>query len=101
MVERESRQRVGDHPRAAERPEWEVFVREKEGAPLRSVGSVSAQTADAAHEAATRLFAWDAPEVWVCPADEVVRYSTHDLDDDATVATPEGGEEPRTAGFEP
>lgn len=81
MAERTSRTRVGDHPRAAEGREWEVFVRERASAPLQSVGSVTAPTADGAHELASQLFAWQATDLWLCPADEVVRYAAHDLDD--------------------
>ncbi|WP_255198737.1 Htur_1727 family rSAM-partnered candidate RiPP [Halorarius litoreus] len=79
MVERTSLTRVDDHPRTATGREWEVFVRESESAPLRSVGSVTAPTSEAAHEQASALFAWYATELWLCPADEVVRYTSHDL----------------------
>ena len=81
MVERTKLVRVGDYPRAATDREWEVFVRETESAPLQAVGSVTAPDAEVAHELAADLFAWQATELWLCPADEVLRYGTHDLDD--------------------
>jgi rSAM-partnered protein len=58
-----------------------VFVRGAAAAPLRHVGSVSAPTDGAAHERATTLFARDATDVWLCPADAVSRYSIRPLDD--------------------
>lgn len=81
MVDRTSLTRVGESPRTATGREWEVFVREQESAPLRAVGSVTAPTPDAAYDLASDLFAWHATELWLCPADEVVRYADHDLDD--------------------
>ncbi|MFB6301243.1 MAG: Htur_1727 family rSAM-partnered candidate RiPP [Haloferacaceae archaeon] len=78
------RSAVGDHPRGGEGREWEVFVREEPSAPMRHVGSVTASTADLAHERAARLFAWTATDLWLCPADETRRFSTHDLNDAAT-----------------
>lgn len=95
MVERTSRRRVGAEPRSATGREWEVFVRANESSPLQSVGSVSAPDPETAHEQATDLFAWAATELWLCPAAEVVRYVSHDLDDaahgheDADAAPPE------------
>jgi rSAM-partnered protein len=86
MVDRTRLVRVGDYPRAATDREWEVFVRETETEPLRAVGSVTAPDVDAAYELATDLFAWQATELWLCPADAVSRYATHDLDDAATPA---------------
>lgn len=73
-----------------------MFVREDEADPMRHVGSVSAPTAEVAHEQATRLFAWFAADVWICPADETHRFSTHELDDEATAAPHLDGEEGRT-----
>ncbi|WP_101297995.1 Htur_1727 family rSAM-partnered candidate RiPP [Halegenticoccus soli] len=96
MVEPVTRSRVGDHPRAAVEREWELFVRETECDPLRHVGSVTAPTPEAAYERATKLFAWYADDVWLCPASETHRYSVHALDADAEpVPLPRGGE-PRT-----
>jgi rSAM-partnered protein len=63
-----------DHPRSATEREWEVFARED--GTLRHVGSVTAPAADVAHEEATTLFGWASEAVWLCPADEVHRYST-------------------------
>jgi rSAM-partnered protein len=93
MVERTRLVPVGDYPRAATDREWEVFVRESESAPLRAVGSVTAPDVDVAYELAADLFAWQATELWLCPADAVSRYTTHDLDDvaredDDATATP-------------
>ncbi|MFB6079516.1 MAG: Htur_1727 family rSAM-partnered candidate RiPP [Haloferacaceae archaeon] len=93
MVERTRRARVGDRPRGGEGREWEVLVREDASAPMCHVGSVTAPSADAAHERAARLFAWTATDVWLCPADEVRRFSTHDLDDARTGSNEEGGTE--------
>ncbi|MFB6171731.1 MAG: Htur_1727 family rSAM-partnered candidate RiPP [Haloarculaceae archaeon] len=76
--------RVADHPRAAVDREWEVFVRETDRDPLRHVGSVTAPDEDRAHERATALFD-GAAGLWLCPADAVVRYASHDL------VTGEGG----------
>ncbi|MFC7157446.1 Htur_1727 family rSAM-partnered candidate RiPP [Halomarina halobia] len=96
MVERPERYRIGEYPRDAIDAEWEVLVRGREGNPLRHVGSVSAPTAQAAYERATKLFAWYATDVWLCPAREVRRYSTHALDERAEPAGPNAGDEART-----
>mgnify|MGYP000215079648 CR=1 FL=1 len=85
-----------DAPRGATSREWEVFVRDEAPAPLRHVGSVTAPSVDVAYEQASRLFAWYASDVWLCPADEVARFSTHDLDDEAESVETSEGEEPRT-----
>ncbi len=59
-------------------PEWEVFIRESEGEALHHVGSVSAPSAEVAHEQAAMLF--EEPQgIWLCPADEVVRYAARTL----------------------
>lgn len=96
MVEKPDRYRVGDEPRDDVELEWEVFVREGDDDPLRHVGSVSAPSADVAYERATKLFAWYADDIWLCPADAVRRYSTHTLDDDAEPTSLDSGEEERT-----
>ncbi|MFB6135460.1 MAG: Htur_1727 family rSAM-partnered candidate RiPP [Halobacteriaceae archaeon] len=101
MVEQSRRDRVGDHPRATSGTEWEVFVRDRGDDPLRHVGSVTAPDADAAHETATTLFGWYADDVWLCPAEAVCRYSTHDLDDEADSSVPEEGDEPRQGDPDP
>lgn len=80
MVEKEDRSRVGEAPRGDPTREWEVFVREDDEEPLRHVGSVSAPDAEVAREQSSRLFGWYADDLWLCPADEVRRFSTHDLD---------------------
>lgn len=77
---------------------WEVFQRDDDGRAMRHVGRVRAEDADEAHEHASRLFAWYAPEVWVCPAGAVTRFSTAgDVDDEP--ATPPSGDEQRTVEF--
>lgn len=96
MVEKATRSRVGDHPRGATEREWEVLVREETEGPMRHVGSLSAPNVKTAYEQATKLFAWYADDVWLCPADAVYRFSTHDLDADATPVDLSSGEEPRT-----
>lgn len=63
---------------------------------MNHVGSLTAQTADEAYESATKLFAWYASDVWVCPASSVARYTTDTLDDDATPVVLESGTEDRT-----
>jgi rSAM-partnered protein len=83
MVEKAERSEVGTEPRGDPTREWEVFVREDADDPLRHVGSVSAPDAEIAHEQASRLFAWYAEGLWLCPAEEVHRFSTHDLGEDA------------------
>lgn len=87
---------MGDHPRDAAETEWEVFVREADEHGPRYVGSVTAPDVDVAYEQATRLFAWFAEDVWLAPAGDVHRFSTHELDDDAESAPIETGEESRT-----
>jgi rSAM-partnered protein len=80
---------VVDAPRADDQPEWELFVHESPTDPLRHAGSVTAPTADLAHEQATLLFP-DATTLWCCPAAEVTRFTRRSLgadyledDDDA------------------
>lgn len=99
QVEKASRTRVGDEPRGDDLAEWEVFVRDDENATMSHVGSVSAPTAETAHEHATRLFGWFASDVWLCPSEEMHRFSTHSLGPAGEDATPEDGTEPRTHEF--
>ncbi|WP_132059992.1 Htur_1727 family rSAM-partnered candidate RiPP [Halorussus amylolyticus] len=94
MVEKARRVAVEDS-RDDAGPAWEVFVRDDEDDPPRYVGAIRATDADAAHEEATRLFAWYATEVWVCPASEIRRFSA-DATDNGDSALPESGEERRT-----
>ena len=96
MVEKARRNEVGDRPRGGDEREWEVFVREDADDPMRHVGSVSAPSPEVAHEQATRLFEWFATDVWICPADETHRFSTHGLDDEAKPAPHPDGAEGRT-----
>lgn len=95
MVERARRERIESRERAPTGREWEVFVRSDGDDPLRHVGSVRAGDADGAHELASRLFAWHADDVWVCPAEEMTRFTTHDLAEETTPTEPPTGEEPR------
>jgi rSAM-partnered protein len=98
MAESTKRYRVSTQPRDAVGEEWEVFTRNEEDAPLRHVGSVSAPTAEIAHEQATKLFGWHATDIWLCPATDVRRYATHTLDERATPADVEANDDgPRKA----
>ncbi|QZX99279.1 Htur_1727 family rSAM-partnered candidate RiPP [Halobaculum rubrum] len=65
-------------PRADDVPEWEVFLRESSGDPLRHAGSVTAPSADVAHEQASTLFP-DASTQWLARSDRVARFSDRDL----------------------
>lgn len=96
MVEKVDRSRVGDYPRGKNEQAWEVFVRDDDDAAMRHVGSVAAPDHSVAYEQATRLFGWYATELWLCPAAEMHRYTTHDLDDDATPRPIETEDESRT-----
>ncbi len=101
-VAKVERYRIDADVDAEERPDdgelWEVFQRDDDGRPMRHVGRVRAEDADTAHEHASRLFAWYAPEVWICPAAAVTRFSTAgDADDEP--ATPPSGDEGRTIEF--
>jgi rSAM-partnered protein len=58
--------------------EWEVFVRATVAEPVRHAGSVTAPSADIAHEQATTLFD-EAVGVWLCPAAETVRFERQAL----------------------
>ncbi|WP_434521611.1 Htur_1727 family rSAM-partnered candidate RiPP [Halorubrum sp. AS12] len=82
MVEKTDRSEDANGPRSADGRRFKVFVREEESDPLRHVGTVAAPTPDVAHEEASKLFAWYARDVWVCPAGEVSRYSAESLADD-------------------
>lgn len=82
MVEKTDRTATEAGPRSADGRRFEVFVREEEAEPLRHVGTVAAPTPDVAHEEASKLFAWYARDVWVCPAEETHRYSADTLGDD-------------------
>ncbi|PCR89788.1 Htur_1727 family rSAM-partnered candidate RiPP [Natrinema ejinorense] len=79
MVEKARRSAVESDERGNPTRQWEVFIRNEEGDPMRHVGSVAAASATAAHEHASRLFGWYAADVWLCPADAVERYSTRGL----------------------
>jgi len=96
MVERPERARVGEQPRSDRDTEWEVFVRDDTPDPLRHVGSITAPDVDVAYEQATKLFAWYADDLWLCPAGAVHRFSTHDLDRDAEPAPIGTDGEPRS-----
>ncbi|MDG5820453.1 Htur_1727 family rSAM-partnered candidate RiPP [Natronococcus sp. A-GB7] len=92
MVEKTGRSRIdGEFARAS--PRWEVFVRDEMSDQLTYAGSVIAGDGEAAHEHASRLFGWYAVEVWVCPADEIERYSSRESEGDDR--DPEDEAEPR------
>ncbi|QKG93245.1 rSAM-partnered protein [Halorubrum sp. SS7] len=97
MVEKTDRTEDANGPRSADGRRFEVFVREAESDPLRHVGTVAAPTPDVAHEEASKLFAWYARDVWVCPAAEVSRYSAESLaaDADGTDDEAADADEPR------
>lgn len=78
-------------PRSDGQPEWELFLREEPGEPLRHAGSVTASSADAAHERATGLFP-DATTCWCCPAGEVARFTERNLGAAYRGETDTGGE---------
>lgn len=91
-----------DEPRGDDTPEWEVFLREDSGEPLRHVGSVSAPTASVAHEQASALFGRTATGLWLCPAAEVERVTDRDLGSpagtDARTAPEAAGDDAGGAG---
>ncbi len=96
MAEPTERRRIEDGDRAPNGREFEVFVREGGSDPMRHVGSVRAADVDGAYVIASRLFAWHADDVWICPSADVTRYTTHDLADDTErVDRPTDAEEPR------
>jgi rSAM-partnered protein len=101
MVEKTNRTGGSGGPRSADGRRFEVFVREEEADPLRHVGTVAAPTPDAAHEEASKLFAWYARDVWVCPAEETHRYSAESLadgeraSDGGSGSEGDGADEPR------
>ena len=96
MVEKTDRTGGSGGARSADGRRFEVFVREEETDPLRHVGTVAAPTPDAAHEEASKLFAWYARDVWVCPADETHRYSAESLaGDEAGGEASADADEPR------
>ncbi|WP_293030550.1 Htur_1727 family rSAM-partnered candidate RiPP [Natronococcus sp.] len=79
MVEKTVRSRV-DGESSGSSPRWEVFVRDEASDPLTYAGSVVVADGETAHEHASRLFGWYAVEVRVCPADEVERYSSREIE---------------------
>jgi rSAM-partnered protein len=94
MVEKTDRSEGENGPRSADGRRFEVFVREAESDPLRHVGTVAAPTPDAAHEEASKLFAWYARDVWVCPAAEMSRYAAESLAGDESEASDDAAEPP-------
>lgn len=97
MVEKARRERVDADERGNPTRQWEVFLREEPGDPLRHVGSVAAGSETEAHEHASRLFGWYAVDVWVCPADAVGRYSTRGFDE-SEQPDGDGGDDTDTDG---
>lgn len=100
MVEKAQRT-VDGTPRRTHERRWEVFVREAESDPMCRVGTVAAPSPEVAHEEASRLFAWYARDVWLCPADETHRFSTYSLGDDGVGTDPEAGTDPESTGTDP
>lgn len=72
---------VVETPRADDEPEWELFLRESATEPLRHAGSITAPSAEVAHERATGLFP-GATTLWCCPSEAVARFTERDLGDD-------------------
>lgn len=91
MVQKARRGRVNleDSP---DETVWEIFVRDDPEEPVERAGRVIADSPDEAHQQAGKLFAWYADEVWVCPADTIVRYSTAAAESSRT----DDGDESRT-----
>lgn len=81
MSDARDRQTGETPPRSDQAREWEVFLREDDADSLRHAGSVSAPTVEVAREQAERLLGWSATAVWLCPADQVRRFSTDSLAD--------------------
>jgi rSAM-partnered protein len=69
-----------DAPRATRGREWEVFLRDEETASLTHAGSLTAPDQEFAREQATQLFGWSASQLWLCPADEIERVDTFELE---------------------
>ena len=65
-------------PRADDVPEWEVFLRESSGDALRHAGSVTAPSADVAHEQASTLFT-GVSTLWLARSDRVARFTERGL----------------------
>ncbi|WP_276301170.1 Htur_1727 family rSAM-partnered candidate RiPP [Halorussus lipolyticus] len=97
MVEKARRVEVEEGRPDAD-PEWEILARDEPGDPPRYVGTVRAEDAGEAHEEATRLFCWYAHEVWVCPTDEIRRFSAAEENEavERPQAVPDSGSEERT-----
>ncbi|MFD1564680.1 Htur_1727 family rSAM-partnered candidate RiPP [Haloarchaeobius amylolyticus] len=91
MVENARRSPVASDERGNPTPQWEIFVREDADDSMHHVGSVAAASATEAHEHASRLFGWDAADLWLCPAEAVERYSTRGLTNAVDDRTDEAG----------
>ncbi len=76
-----ARSRVNE-PRHDGVDEWEVFLGTDSAEPLTHAGSVTAPTAEAAHEHAGALFG-DARTIWLCPTDDVARFTARTLGESA------------------
>lgn len=79
MSEQPIRQHIEAPSREDGSREWEIFIRPDQADPLRHAGSVTAPSADVAHEHASRLLTRDVQDVWVALADEMHRYSAYEL----------------------
>ena len=99
MVEKTRRTGTRE-PRGTTEPQWEVFVREREGDPMTHVGAIAAPDPEIAHEQASKLFSWYGRDLWVCPANAVSRFSTHEMtgDGDSETDGEHGGSEAIPAG---
>jgi rSAM-partnered protein len=95
-MEAPERSQVGEYPRDGTEVEWELFVRSETDGPLRHVGSVTAPDADIAYESGAKLFDRFANDIWVCRADDMHRFSTHTLDENASPAPIETNPESRS-----
>ena len=92
-MRQESTRTAVDEPRQDCVREWDLFARFDPSEPLRHVGSVSAPSAETAHEHADTLFA-EAETLWLCPTDAVTRFSTRTLGDRVSERGDEETEEP-------
>lgn len=93
MVDTAQRTRIDGEGRDNPTRQWEVFCREERSGPLHHVGSVAAESDTEAYEHASRLFDRYAVDLWICPADDVTRYSTRALEAEGDEVTTDGGEE--------
>jgi rSAM-partnered protein len=72
-----------------------VFVRDEASDPLTYAGSVVEADGETVREHVSRLFGRYVIEVWVCPADDVERYSPRETEPEVGGRVHEGGTEHR------